>query len=74
MLIQLFHVLTYTNNQLLDKFKRKDTIGEIRSRKQKKNNVITKDNTNNDPQITTQTSKDLVNTIKTGMNTGAAER
>jgi hypothetical protein len=59
MLIQLFHVLTYTNNQLLDKFKRKDTIGEIRSRKQKKNNVITKDNTNNDPQITTQTSKDL---------------
>ena len=59
MLIQLFHVLTYTNNQLLDKFKRKDTIGEIRSRKQKKNNVITKDSTNNDPQITTQTSKDL---------------
>ena len=59
MVIQLFHVLTYTNNQLLDKFKRKDTIGEIRSRKQKKNNVITKDNTNNDPQITTQTSKDL---------------
>jgi hypothetical protein len=59
MLIQLFHVLTYTNNQLLDKFKRKDTIGEIRSRKQKKNNAIAKDNTNNDPQITTQTSKDL---------------
>lgn len=59
MLIQLFHVLTYTNNQLLDKFKRKDTIGEIRSRKQKKNNAIAKDNTNNDPQITTQTAKDL---------------
>ena len=58
MLIQLFHVLTYTNNQLLDKFKRKDTIGEIRSRKQK-NNTIVKDNTNNDPQITTQTAKDL---------------
>jgi len=59
MLIQLFHVLTYTNNQLLDKFKRKDTIGEIRSRKQKKNNAIAKDNTNNDPQITTQTAQDL---------------
>lgn len=59
MLIQLFHVLTFTNNQLLDKFKRKDTIGEIRSRKQKKNNAIAKDNTNNDPQITTQTAQDL---------------
>lgn len=59
MLIQLFHVLTFTNNQLLDKFKRKDTIGEIRSRKQKKNNAIAKDNTNNDPQITTQTAKDF---------------
>ena len=59
MLIQLFHVLAYTNNQLLDKFKRKDTIGEIRSREQKKNNAIAKDNTNNDPQITTQTAKDL---------------
>jgi hypothetical protein len=44
---------------LLDKFKRKDTIGEIRSREQKKNNAIAKDNTNNDPQITTQTAKDL---------------
>lgn len=58
-MIQLFHVLTYTNNQLLDKFKRKDTIGEIRSRKQKNNNTIAKDNTNNNPQITTQTAKDL---------------